>query len=90
MRLKELAEAISTHLKRFEEDPLINVPKEQRRLKPYFRTGACVAGRYVSVTYVSFQGPIHLTKDEAERYLARLNEGFIGRHFAALRETAGP
>ena len=89
MKLKEIADKISVHLKRFEDDPVINAPYNGKRLgfHPYYRAGAHSGGRYVYVGYVAYQGSAHLTKDEAERYLAWLDAGNVGRHYAALAET---
>lgn len=84
MKLDEIAERIDRHLKRLESDEAINVPKPGSRLKPYYRAGACRAGSYVHVVYVSFQGGRNLKKSDAEEYLRWLDAGNVGRHYTAL------
>ena len=83
MKLAEIADRINAHLQRFEADPQIN--KAIHTLKPYFWAGAGVAGRFVRVGYISFQGGSSLSKADAERYLAWLDAGNVGRHFEAFR-----
>lgn len=90
MKLKELAARISAHLRRFEADrKKINAPHDGREggLRPYYHAEASVAGSYVSVIYISYQHGSHLTKAQAERYLAWLDAGNVGRHFEAFREA---
>jgi hypothetical protein len=94
MKLAEIASAIDKHLKRFEADPEINQYKDairyQDKLHPYWKSGAWAAGRYVYVSYVSYQGSSHLTKDEAMTYLVWLNSGNVGRHYGALELRGKP
>lgn len=89
MTMKEIASRIRAHLKRFEADPKINAAKPYGRagnkFHPYWNVGSRAAGRFVYVTYVSYQGTSHLTRDDAENYLAWLDAGNIGTHY----ETAG-
>ena len=88
MTMKELAAGIAAHLKRFEADPVINAKVEGRgsRLAPFYGAGASYwRGRYLHVQYVSYQGASHLSKSEAEVYLAWLDAGNVGRHHEALR-----
>ncbi len=93
LTVKELAIRICEHLKRFERDPKINRyqkgegTREQREggFHPYYHAGAFASGRFVRVTYITYQGSTALTKAEAERYLEKLDNGFVGRHFEALR-----
>lgn len=89
MKLNEIAERISTHLHRFENDPAINVRPggNQYRTLPYWHPGAAARGRFVYVRYVSFQLSSTLSKDQATRYLEWLDAGNVGRHFQ-LREAA--
>jgi hypothetical protein len=96
MKLDEIAKRINAHLKRFESDPVINADKvhtnlrgQESRLKPYYCAGAAASGRYVFVMYVAYQGEIHLTKDEALRYLAWLDAGNVGKHWEALKASEG-
>jgi hypothetical protein len=82
MKLKEIAERITAHLKRFEADETINAPREQLRgTRPYYRPYAVASGRLVYITYISYQRQSHLTKDEAIAYLEALDAGFVGRQF---------
>ena len=85
--MSEIGVRINAHLNRFEADPVINALHEVRgsRLSPYWHVGAAQSGRFVYVTYVSYQGQTHLTKEQAEKYLAWLDAGNVGRHYEALR-----
>jgi DNA-binding response OmpR family regulator len=88
VKLDELAARINAHLKRFEADKQINAPRASHaNTPPFFNAGAFRAGRYVGVRYISYQYLSHLTRDEAARYLAKLDAGFVGRHFEALRDA---
>jgi hypothetical protein len=82
--LREIAQRIDAHLDRFEADPKIN--KVVHGMRSYYYAGARVAGRWVSVAYISFQGPSSLDRERALRYLAWLDAGNIGRHYEAERE----
>jgi len=89
--LRDLAARISAHLKRFEADVRpggINwwIDGKVGGLKHYYGVGAGASGRYVGVTYVRYQGSTFLTKAEAERYVAALDEGYVGRHFELFRK----
>lgn len=59
---------------------------EAQGSSPYFQPNAYQAGRYVGVCYISFQGASNLSKADAEKYLAWLDAGNVGRHYEALRE----
>lgn len=83
MTLTETAARISTHLHRFEADADINQAKRQGAYlgtKPYYNAGAWRAGRYVYVQYVSYQGGTNLLRQQAESYLTRLDNGYVGKH----------
>lgn len=91
----QLAARINAHLRRFEHDPAINVEvscdasytKPGKGLHSFYNAGACYpGGARLRVVYISYQGGANLTRDEAMRYLAKLDSGFVGRHFEALRE----
>lgn len=84
MKLQEIANRIKDHLKRFEADKSINATKDDRSICPYYNAWATSAGRYVRITYVSFQGSSSLTKSEAEKYLQWLDAGNVGKHYKAL------
>ena len=86
--LTELAHKISAHLKRFEADPQINAPHKEQGIRPYFHAGAMKNGRWVAVVYVSFQGWTNLTRQHAERYLAWLDAGNIGKHSSVAADGA--
>lgn len=82
--LAEIAARIDAHLKRFEKDPVINASVVKGGRRPYYGAGAGVAGAYVSVTYISYQGSTTFDRDEAERYLAWLDAGNVGPHYKAV------
>jgi hypothetical protein len=84
MRVYDIAKKIRAHLQRFEADPIINAENKPGGLTPYFHANAWDAGRYVAVRYVSFQGTTHLSKADAERYLAWLDAGNVGKHYEVL------
>jgi hypothetical protein len=86
VKLTEIAKRIDAHLKRFEADPVINARPAPNRIQPYYRAYAWVAGRYVAVSYVTFQGHSNLTKEQAAAYLAWLDAGNVGQHYRACRE----
>ena len=82
-KLVEIAKRIAAHLRRFESDPVINVATEGCR-RPYYNSGATVAGSRVAVWTVSFQHATNLTRADALRYLAWLDAGNVGSHYASL------
>jgi hypothetical protein len=82
MKLGEIAERIGAHLKRFEADPVINAPDRPNGVRKYFGAWARQAGSRLMVMYISYQGWQSLTKDDAIRYLAWLDAGFVGKHYA--------
>lgn len=93
MRLKEIAGRIDAHLKRFEADPVINATRDGTPggLTPYWHAGAAAYGRHVSIVYVSYQGRRALSRIEAEKYLAWLDSGEIGKYFkSTLAPTPTP
>ncbi len=81
--VKELAEQINAHLKRFEADPVINIGSGTMKLRRFFNAGAYAAGRWVKLWYISYQGHSTLTKQQAADYLVSLDAGYIGTHFRA-------
>jgi hypothetical protein len=84
--LRDLASAICGYLHRFERDSKINAPDKPRGTTPYYNAWAYVAGRYVVVCYVSYQGRSNLTRDEAQVYLDWLKAGNVGTHFQQQRQ----
>lgn len=83
-KLSEIADLISAHLTRFENDKRVNVNAHDPKYpRPYYYAGARAprGARYVYVTYVSFQGTSKLTREQAEAYLAWLDAGNVGTHY---------
>lgn len=92
MLLRELAERITTHLRRFEANPEINKGhrydkklnawvEDPRGTHDYYLSNAHSTGRRISVVYISYQGGSKLTREQAEAYLAWLDKGNVGKHF---------
>ena len=82
----EIAARIGAYLQRFERDPKINVRDAKYDTTPYYVARAGYnGGARIWVCYVTYQGRSTLTRDEAERYLAWLDAGNVGRHYEALR-----
>lgn len=81
-KLKEVADRINEYLKRFAEDPTINVRPTPNMTPPYHRP-LCVywGGARVRLKYVSYHGEFNLTKAEAVAYLQWLDAGNVGKHF---------
>jgi hypothetical protein len=86
MKLQDIAARIDAHLKRFENNPKINVPSAGNTLHPYYWARAWAAGSRVGVVYITFQGPTYLTKVDAERYLAWLDDRHVGSHHEMPRK----
>lgn len=82
MKLKEIAELIAAHLKRFELDPAINTKSGMN--SKYYHTNSWVAGSKIGIRYISYQSNYFLTKNEALLYLAWLDEGNVGSHWRAI------
>ena len=80
MKLIEIAQRISKHLARFENNPAINRNRAGGTTH-YFNARAYQAGRYVMVVYVSYQSVSALTRDDAIAYLDWLDRGNVGKHF---------
>lgn len=92
MKLAEIADRITAYLNKWEADPVINAPRlyacsrgRESLLQPYYHAGAYASGRYVGIRYVSYQATTRITKEEALKYLAMLDSGYVGRHFEAFR-----
>jgi hypothetical protein len=84
--MADLAKAIAKHLRRFEADPKVNVPKNGGQLRPFYLARAWYpGGRYVGVGYISFQPGTFLDREQAARYLAWLDAGNVGKHWDALQ-----
>lgn len=87
MKLDEIASRIKNHLVRLAEDKEWNRTTHGSSIIWY--AGVCRAGRFVMVRYVSYQDDNHITKQEAEAYLAWLDAGNKGRHWDQQREARG-
>ena len=92
--LAEIGQRINSHLKRFEIEETRRrnaMPREERpELRSYFWAGAHVSGPRVCVSYINYQGPSRLTRDEALHYLKALDDGFEGRHWEWFRKHPPP
>lgn len=86
--LAETAKRIDAHLKRFEKDISINrnTKPDRSGLADYYGAGAGVSGRYVWVKYITYQNASHLTRADAEAFLAKLDAGWVVKHWEALRK----
>lgn len=80
--LTEIAKRIDAHLKRFEADPELNPTDARYQTRPFYMAGASRAGNRVSVLYVAYRSSSTLTRSKAEAYLAWLDAGNVGSHFA--------
>lgn len=96
MKLQEIAERITPYLKRFEADEDWNKVEWESRThgpqtgsKLYNAHASWPGGRYVAVTYISYQGSRNLTKAEALAYLHWLEAGGKGRHTDMPSEQQG-
>ena len=89
MTCKEIAARIDAHLKRFEADPEINAIDPRYGTSPFWRAFAQVKqgtrGAGVRIKYVGYQIERTICKADAERYLAWLDAGNVGKHWEALR-----
>lgn len=92
-KMAEIAAEIDAILKRYEADKARNTIKwtdrngVERTNNHFYCAGAHASGRFVYVTYVSYQGTTALTRERAERYLAWLKAGGYGSHWAGERDA---
>lgn len=84
MKLEEIAQKITEHLKRLELDLAWN--KTIHGDTKLFCSRSFRAGSRVGIVYKSYQGTSYLRKEEGIRYLEILESGFKGRHFEAFRK----
>lgn len=84
--MQALAARINVHLRRFEADHKINTNTKPDRtgLARFYNAWCGASGSRIFTTYISYQGQSSLTRTEAQRYLAWLDAGNVGRHFEAL------
>ena len=91
MRLKEIAERINAHLKRFEADKEINKRDNRRgmNLQRFWDAGCwwIPGSTRINVIYVSYQGSTTISKGEALTYLEWLDAGNVGQHYRALERA---
>ena len=86
MKLTEIAEGINKHLQRFAKDPEIN-KVDSYGCHEYFYPRAYAAGRFIYVSYVTYQGKRRLSKEKAESYLEALDKGFVGTQYQWERQN---
>lgn len=95
---RDLAEKIDAHLQRFEKDNKVNWSRrwdkttehwvsDPNGVRPYYGARAVGNRHRVWVIYVTFQSGSYLSIEDAEKYLAWLDDGNEGRHYEALREV---
>ena len=94
----ELGQRIDAHLKRFEKDPATNPGKrfdkqlkkwvpDERGYHAYYGARAHGDRHRVWVSYITHQGGTHLSIEEAQKYLAWLDAGNVGHHWALKELT---
>jgi len=94
---REIAQKINAHLQRFEKSPKLNPgerydqkTKKWKRdpsgLRNYYGAHARGDRHRVWIVYITYQGGRHLSIEDAQKYLAWLDAGNVGRHYEALRE----
>lgn len=88
MKLTEIAQRIKAHLDRLAANP--ETARNAKGHARFWTPNACAAGRYVKVTYVSYQHTSALSKDEALRYLEALDAGCTVPHFSLNPPTRSP
>jgi predicted Holliday junction resolvase-like endonuclease len=88
LSMKVLAARISEHLHRFERDLKINARDPVYRTSPFYCAHASAAGAYVRIVYVTYQGGRNFKREDAEKYLAWLDAGNVGKHYEALEPKA--
>lgn len=80
MKLQEIAMSIQDYLQKFEADRNINAPSPVYKTRPYYCSRSWSGGNRVFVRFISYQGQVSLTKQEALDYLAWLDAGNIGKY----------
>ena len=77
----DIAKRIGDRLKWLEEnDNPVQITSGGMELPYFWHSGAYRAGSKIAITYVHYQGPIHLTFDEAEVYADYLDKGGTKSH----------
>lgn len=90
LTLPQIAEHITTHLKRMEANPTINTAPGMRpesTMRIFVRPWAYHSGSKLALIYRAWDvhSPAYLTKSEAQKYLEWLDAGNSGRHYEALK-----
>ena len=96
-----LAQKINTHLQRIEHDKTLNPGKrfdkdektwvpDEKGARSFYGAHSMGDRHRVWIIYVTYQGGSYLPIEDAETYLAWLDAGNVGRHFAALRGASKP
>ena len=91
-----LGQKINAHLQRIEHDKVLNPSKrydnvqktwvpDERGVSSFYEARARGDRHRVWIIYVTYQNGSYLSVEDAETYLAWLDAGNVGRHFAALR-----
>lgn len=80
MKLDEIARKITGYLKKFENDPGINITSKYGTTR-YYQSCAFKCGRFVAIRYVSYHPHSPLSKTDALAYLAWLEAGNVGKHW---------
>lgn len=94
-----ISQKIDVHLKRIENDPTLNPSRrldkdqktwvpDERGTRAFYGAGSSGDRYRVWVIYVTYQGGSYMAIEDAEKYLAWLDAGNVGRHFEALREMS--
>ena len=92
-----IAQKINAHLQRIEHDKALNpgerFDKDQKTWVPdemgvrsYYGARSRGDRHRVWIIYVTYQGGSYVSIEDAEKYLAWLDAGNVGRHFEALRD----
>ena len=94
-----LGQKIDAQLKRIEKDPLLNLGRrldkdrkewvpDEMGVRSFYGARAKGDRHRIWIIYVTYQHGSYISIEDAEKYLAWLDAGHVGRHFEALREMA--
>lgn len=87
---RDVALKINAHLQRIERSPTLNPRRRSDQdsdalgTYSYFDAGATGVRHRVWIRYVSYQGGSYLSIEVAQKYLAWLDAGHVGRHYEVL------
>lgn len=79
LTVDEIADRIDEYFQEFERDPKLNIIRGTNR-KRFFNACSWASGRWVYVRYIGYHVAHNITKAEAEKYLAWLDNGNVGKH----------